>query len=249
MNTPGVKHWPPEPDDQGPLDPTEASFLRFVVGKMTFVANDRLVIKYSVKELGRELAISTQLSMRKAKRMVRYLKGTKGYEVKKMEGHLHDGTIKCLVDSDFAGCGATLKSISGGVIVVGGTPMISCAKTQPVLAFRSGEADFYATHHGFQECLFIETLMLEFGLTPKIVMYSDSVAGRASDSRQGLGQLKHMNVKMLWCQQLLSDNRFQLRKISSKDNPADLYTKNLTGTDHTTQRALHGIVDTSKQTS
>ena len=45
--------------------------------------------------------------------------------------------------------------------------------------------------------------------------------------RQGLGKLRHLECHSLWVQQRLRRKEFTLRKVASKCNPADIYTKHL----------------------
>ena len=68
------------------------------------------------------------------------------------------------VDSDFAGCARTRKSTAGGCIMWGGHMIESWAKTLPVLALSSGEAELMAVVRGAIELKGVMSLMRDFGV-------------------------------------------------------------------------------------
>ena len=49
--------------------------------------------------------------------------------------------------------------------------------------------------------------------------------------RQCLGKLRHIDTQCLWIQQRVRDKTIELRKVRGDVNPADLFTKHLTGAD------------------
>ena len=60
-------------------------------------------------------------------------------------------------------------------------------------------------------------------------VWTDSTATMGICRRQGLGKLRHINTQCLWIQQPVRDGTFELRKVKGTENPADLFTKYLTG--------------------
>lgn len=102
------------------------------------------------------------------------------------------------------------------------------------MALSSGEAEYYAMVKVAIEGLGLQTLARDLGwhLPPR--MHVDSSAAKAIASRQGMGKIRHLEVRHLWLQQVVRDGRLLLRKVAGKLNPADLSTKGL------------GIVDVEK---
>ena len=58
-------------------------------------------------------------------------------------------------------------------------------------------------------------------------MFSDSSSARALVSKQGLGKMKHVEIRLLWIQSALKGGAFKLHPVATNDNPADLMTKTL----------------------
>ena len=136
-------------------------------------------------------------------------------------------SIEVYVDSDWAGCPSTRKSTSGGFLVLGKHLVKTWSSTQATRALSSGEAEFYAIIEGASRSLGVQALMEDMGFEYKIVMKSDSSAGRSISLRKGTGKVRHLQVKYLWIQDALFDKRLALEKVKGTDNPADIGTKYL----------------------
>ena len=61
-----------------------------------------------------------------------------------METEFKADVLDVYSDSDWAGCKATRKATSGGMLVVDGCCLRSWSSTQATVATRSGEAELYA---------------------------------------------------------------------------------------------------------
>ena len=128
-------------------------------------------------------------------------------------------------DSDWAGDKTTRRSTSGGMAVLAGGLLKSWSSTQGTVAMSSGEAEYYAMVKAAAEGLGIQALAKDLGLQLKLRLWVDSTAAKAIVSRIGLGKVRHMEVKYLWAQQAHKDGRFDVHKIASEKNPADINTK------------------------
>ena len=130
-------------------------------------------------------------------------------------------------DSDWAGCRATRKSTSGGVVMIGGGIIKSWSKTQGPVALSSGEAEYYSMVKGTVEGLGLQTLARDLGWSLGLRLFVDSSAAKAIASRKGLGKVRHLEVRHLWLQQAVLDKKVVLRKVDGKRNPSDIVTKGL----------------------
>ena len=92
------------------------------------------------------------------------------------------------------------------------------------MATSCGEAEYYAVVKACAEALGIQAVAKELGWDAKIQIYVDSSAARAIATRNGLGRLRHMEVRYLW-RQVVSRTRLVILKIDGKANPADVLTK------------------------
>ena len=61
----------------------------------------------------------------------------------------------------------------------------------------------------------------------KLKVKTDSSAALGTCNRIGLGKSRHVQTRFLWVQEQLATNRFELEKVDTKKNVADICTKSL----------------------
>ena len=165
------------------------------------------------------------------RRLCRFLKGLPRL-VQRIEFAAFSPTvIQAYVDSDWAGCRRTRKSTSGGVLMLGGTPVRGWSSNQAVIALSSGEAEYYAALKGASAALGYQSMLRDIGIHASVTLYTDSSAARGIIHRAGLGKLRHLETGYLWLQAAVAGKRLQVRKVKGTENPADLFTKYLTSAD------------------
>ncbi len=134
-------------------------------------------------------------------------------------------------DSDWAGDPRTRKSTSGYVVQVLGTSVAFGSKTQASIATSSCEAELYALGTATAEALHVRHFLSEAGLskkTPKVTLLTDSSSAKSLATRMGVGRrTKHIQLRYLFLQELVSSKEILLRKVPTADNLADLFTKYL----------------------
>ena len=106
-----------------------------------------------------------------------------------------------------------------------GNPILTYARQQLLVATSSCEAECYALASGLAEALGVRSLLGELGETMNIIVRSDSSGCRAVTTRTGLGRCRHLDIKLLWIQEVSARPYVAIRTIRSKENPADLGTK------------------------
>ena len=80
----------------------------------------------------------------------------------------------------------------------------------------------------------LKNFLNEIGENPKVIIFEDNSAV-LSVTKNGTGG-KHMNGKIQYVKQVISDNNFELRYIDTKQMIADIFTKPLNGTTYTDLR-------------
>ena len=125
-------------------------------------------------------------------------------------------------DSDWAGDVRTRKSTSGGSVRLGMHLVKSWAKDQASIATSSGEAELYSANKGIMESYGIQGILKDFGMSLGIHLEVDAKATVGMISRQGVGEMKHVDVQELWLQEHLKKGRFVLAKIPRLLNTADM---------------------------
>jgi hypothetical protein len=101
------------------------------------------------------------------------------------------------------------------------------SNTKASVALSSGEAELYAMTKGASQALGLMSLGADFGLHFSTRVHCDASAAIGIVQRQGLGKLRHINVRYLWLQEKVRDKELEVLKVPGSDNPADLFAKNL----------------------
>ena len=59
--------------------------------------------------------------------------------------------------------------------------------------------------------------------------YTDASATIGIAQRLGVGKVRHIDVGMLWVQQNQRNGEIDVRKVGTRSNPADVFTKHVPG--------------------
>eukprot|EP00974_Lingulodinium_polyedra_P095560 9261497-Lingulodinium_polyedra.AAC.1 len=129
----------------------------------------------------------TKGAWRKLKRIARYFIGVRRI-VQEFRADGDERVIEVFTDSDWAGCRETRKSVSGGVICLGGDVVKTWSKSQGSISLSSGEAEYYALVKGSAEALGMKSLMADMGIQCEVRMRVDSSAAKGIASRRGVGK-------------------------------------------------------------
>ena len=77
------------------------------------------------------------------------------------------------------------------------------------------------------EALGARSLLCDLGWAADLQIRMDADAARGMASRQGIGRMRHLDVRYLWLQDLVKTGVIRIRKVWGKQNPADVLTKPL----------------------
>ena len=135
--------------------------------------------------------------------------------------------IDGFTDSDWAGCPKSLRSTSGGALMIGGHCVKSWSSTQKCVTLSSGEAELVATVKTSTETIGLAQLARDWGVELEGKILTDSSAALGVVRRKGNGKLRHINVGMMWIQQKEEDGELEFEKVRGDLNPSDLMTKGL----------------------
>ena len=126
-----------------------------------------------------------------------------------------------------AGCKATGRSTSGGVVMIGGHNLKTWSTTQKSVTLSSAEAELVAAVKMSAELIGIVQLAAEWGMSLEGKVHVDSAAAIGVVGRRGNGKLRHVRVGSLWIQERVENGELKLQKVPGEWNPADLLTKGL----------------------
>ena len=157
-----------------------------------------------------------------------YLKGNPRM-IMKFNAQEDEDELEMYVDSDHAGRRRTRRSTSGGVAMLGQHILMEYSITQPVVAFSSGESEFYTIVKGITTGLYIKSLLKFFDIEIKVKVLSDSSAGRGMISRLGVGKrVKHIDTQFMFAQGVIRDGIAKIGPAPGEWNVSDIRTKYVT---------------------
>jgi hypothetical protein len=210
-------------------DPEAQHMYRSAVGILAYLSHDRPDLQFTAKALARALGKASVWHLNAVKRAARYVGGHSSIVLKFHGDWVHTKRLHVYSDSDWACCKTSRKSTSGGAILLGQNLIVSWSRTQNTIATSSAEAELYSSTTALAESLFVQTLINEsFPRDARLVeaplLHGDASAALAILGRTGLGKLKHVDIRVLWTQDLLSSGRAAARKIPRRENMSDALT-------------------------
>ncbi len=188
-------------------------------------------ISFAVGELGRFTHQPTQAHLSAAKRVIRYLSGTKGYKVKYhsyMNGDISPKLIG-YVDADFASDVDSRKSVSGHIFTFGKSPIAWKIKRQPTTATSTAEAEYVALSDCGKVSLALGNIVLELmNENPfPIRIYEDNRAAlMIANQESSTKRTKHRDIKYHHIKDLVRLGKICITAISSNEQLALIYSQN-----------------------
>ena len=141
-----------------------------------------------------------------------------------------EATLQVHVDSDWVGDLLGRKSTTGVIVRRGKHLLRHMSCLQTLVAFSSGEAEYYALNRGACTSLGIQSHNQDWTIDIPIQIYSDSSGARSVARRRGIGgRLRHLQTRHLWLQSRVALGHLQLRAVAGEQNPADTLAKPLPG--------------------
>ncbi|XP_073138778.1 secreted RxLR effector protein 161-like [Henckelia pumila] len=117
-----------------------ATIYRSLVGSLMYLTNTRPDIVHSMNMISRFMSDPSQIHFSAAKRILRYLQGTKNHGIKYTKED--ENSLIGYTDSDWAGSIDDMKSMSGYVFCIGTKPISWSSKKQKTFALSSAEAEY-----------------------------------------------------------------------------------------------------------
>ena len=177
-----------------------------------------------------------------AKRVVKFFYGTRdtALQLRPRMGTLR---LDSASDSDWAGCPTTRKSSSGAMVRLNDALASSLCKTQGLIA---PEAEYYACTVRVAEAKFVQSILLDWGVTAEIEHFVLNSSAISLGRRIGLGEIRHMETRYLWIQEELRAQRMKLTKVKETENATDVATKHVDATTLTKCMVTIGLINRTR---
>ena len=190
-------------DETTACDQVQHSLFRAVVGKLQYVTGVRPDLMFATKCLSYKLASPTLADLTRAKKVLRYLKGTRELNlyltIPALKPNDLNMTLKRITgysDADWAGDPVTRKSTSCTLCYVDQFLLTSECRGQGTVALSSGESEMYALGALSAELIFAQAILKEIGLSFLIHARADSSTARAVATKQGPSRkMKHIHTR------------------------------------------------------
>ena len=136
--------------------------------------------------------------------------------------------LEVFSDSDWAGNKSSRKSTSSGTMFLDGQVIYTFSRNQKSVALSSGEAEYYAGASAASDSILLkEAIQFLTGRRCQVNLYLDSSAARGIITRQGVGRVKHLQIRTLFLQELHKQGTLSVHPVGTKENTADIGTKPL----------------------
>ena len=213
--------------------PCDKTLYRSMVGTLGYIASaTRPDISYAFSKLSRYFENPTNLHLRMAKRVFRYLKRTKHYKLVFTAGQETD-TYRIYADADYAGDRDNRKSTSGIMSFLFGCLIHWQSRIQPIVARSTAEAEYIALFNGIEEGNWVRNFLGELQtllnthdiVKYRFIMEDNEACIKIASSPQVTQRSKSIDVKYHYSRFYIQNGIFKIVKTPSAEQLADILTK------------------------
>lgn len=208
---------------------TEKPFRELVGCLMYLMLGTRPDICFSINYFSRYQDQASDETWSNIKRILRYLKGTKGVGLVYKRHKNIEPILTCFVDADWAGDCYDRKSVTGFVFKIYDSSFLWVTRKQNCVSLSTTEAELVALCTAVSEVLYIKKLLSDFDLyITNINMYEDNqgciaIIKNPSNNKR----VKHMDLKYNFVCDNFKKGLINISYIDSGNNQADILTKGL----------------------
>lgn len=199
-----------------------------IVGSLIYAATTtRFEIQNRVRELCTHMAKPSTEHMNAAIRVLGYLNTHAKIGLTYTR---NTSEIKAYCDASFLTDGDDSKSISGNIIFIGGQPILSESKKQRIVATSAMEAEYCALFPCVKNVMWIRNIMTEIGYEnegPTTIYEDNSAAKLCAESTKVTKRNRHIKLRFHYTRHQVEQKQIKIEWISTKEQVADILTKNL----------------------
>jgi hypothetical protein len=187
-------------------------------------------IAYAVQALGRHMQRSGHEHMVAAKRVLRFLQGTRSDGVKFHADVNIKPELTGFSDSDWGSDKDTRRSTTGYVFMLCGGSISWTSKLQPTVALSSTEAEYMAACAAAQEAIFLRCLLADLGFPqsgPTTIFEDNQGCIYMSENSGTQRRGRHIDIRHHFVRERVANDEIKLTYIRTDDQLADLLTKPL----------------------
>ncbi len=234
------------------LDDSKVSFsdkdipYQRLVGSLMYLAVlTRPDIAFAVSHLSQYNNCYTSHHWKCAKRVLRYLKGTKSFRLSFSKDNCQ---LNGYTDADWASNNVDRRSYTGFVFKLSNAAISWESRKQRTVALSSTEAEYIALSEASKEAIYLKKLLAELiDCSGPIVLYNDSQsAQKLSANPLYHRRSKHIDVRHHFVREAVSNKLVTLKYLATNAMTADILTKGLPAAKHLHHVKNLGLENCSK---
>lgn len=219
---------------------------RELIGSLMYLAiGTRPDIANTVSRLSQHTNDPGNQHWKDAKRLLRYLAGTKHLALKYTKtGDLLFGYS----DADWGGCTSDRRSYTGYSFFMGGAAITWKSQKQRTVALSSTEAEYVSMSEATKEVLHLRSLLLELGLGEfiPITLYTDNRGAQQLASNSVYhARTKHIDIRHHFIREAIENELITIIHVPTDQMTSDILTKPLPRKTHWRCTIDLGLVDLS----
>ena len=209
--------------------PFNKTIYKSAIGSLIYLSKcTRPDIAFSVNKAARKSEKPTISDWNKITNIFRYINSTKDYKI------VYDGQgeIIAYTDADFGGDLNDRKSTSGGIILMGNSPICWISKKQTCVATSTAEAEYISTSENIKKILWIRNILKELiNYNKTITIFTDNLASKITIENGEINtKLKHIDIRFHFNRDNIVKRKVKLEYKDTKEMLADALTKDVNGT-------------------
>ncbi|KAE8253050.1 hypothetical protein A4X03_0g6001 [Tilletia caries] len=225
----------------------ERHYYAGLIGCLLWLAQGtRMDIAFQVGKLARFMANPSEEHVAAAKRVLRYLAGTRELGLRFRHSEL--AQLVGYSDSDHGADPTTRRSVTGYVFHLYGNPVTWRSRLQDTVAISSTEAEYVALSEATREAIWAVQLLQELRLRKEgaVDLYTDNTGAEAlARNPQFHQRTKHIGIHHHLVRDSNNEGAIKVQRVHTNDNPADLLTKTVTFARLTSGREQLGLGSTA----
>ena len=224
------------------INPTS---FRSLIGSLRYIVNTRPDLAYAVGVVSRYMEAPGKEHWTAVKRILRYLKGTVGYDCKYRRGGEMQPMLLGYSDSDYASDIEDRKSTTGVVYFLGKSVVTWSSQKQKIVALSSCEAEYVAAAAACQGIWLSRLIADMLGTKEAIVkLLMDNMSAIAlSRNPVHHERSKHIDTKYHFLRECIEEGKVEVDHIGTAEQLADIFTKSLGRVKFVELRSALGVVE------
>ncbi|KAL0340068.1 UNVERIFIED_CONTAM: Retrovirus-related Pol polyprotein from transposon RE1 [Sesamum radiatum] len=206
----------------------DGSMYRSLIGSLLYLTATRPDIMFATCLLSRFMQSPSQVHYAAAKRILRYLRGTKDFGI--WYKSTNDAKLVGYTDSDWAGSVDDMKSTSGYTFSLGSGIFSWASKKQATVAQSSAEAEYIAAAATSNQAIWLRRILEDIGEKQEepTTIYCDNKSAIAiTKNPVQHSRTKHIDIKYHSLREATTRGEIELKYCSTEEQLADIFTKAL----------------------